>query len=303
MMSLYKNCSTATRCVYHAPRRLPGRAFSVVKYHCIDNGDSLNISGGSAEGLGQVSLIHRDKVLHSSTIQNNTYVCSFKSNLNTESISVYVLDARLGQGTPGQCLSQLSVLHESYISTSNCSTEFQPFERLDVALESLLHIYSKDIPRLSSGLIWLLVNASDPFDVKCEPVASTGGITTESTNDRSPASTPSTKPRDITTRPYKDEIPMPTSSRFPPGVFMGGVAAGAVIVILVNLAVYVLVIRRRYDLTPKKQGDRPASVEHPTYSGLSAGGDVNNYTSIELTSSSQEDTAHGSAATPDYQNM
>ncbi|XP_046561548.1 uncharacterized protein LOC124270575 isoform X3 [Haliotis rubra] len=87
------------------------------------------------------------------------------------------------------------------------------------------------------------------------------------------------------------------------GVFMGGVAAGAVIVILVGLAVYVLVIRRRYDLTAKKQGDTPASVEHPTYSGLLAEADANNYAIIEQTSRSQEDTTHGPTATPDYQNI
>ncbi|XP_046561546.1 uncharacterized protein LOC124270575 isoform X2 [Haliotis rubra] len=108
---------------------------------------------------------------------------------------------------------------------------------------------------------------------------------------------------EVTTFPNKDRLPVSSPSRFPAGVFMGGVAAGAVIVILVGLAVYVLVIRRRYDLTAKKQGDTPASVEHPTYSGLLAEADANNYAIIEQTSRSQEDTTHGPTATPDYQNI
>ncbi|XP_067676702.1 uncharacterized protein [Haliotis asinina] len=107
---------------------------------------------------------------------------------------------------------------------------------------------------------------------------------------------------EITTRPNKDELPKSTPS-FPAGVFMGGVAAGAVIVILVGLAVFVLVIRRRYDLTAKKKGETPASVEHPTYSGLSAGTDANNYSMIEQTSRSQENTTHGPTGTTDYQNI
>ncbi|XP_046556506.1 uncharacterized protein LOC124265724 isoform X10 [Haliotis rubra] len=300
LVSIFNQCSTATLCGYPAPRRSAALNFSVVKYQCIDNGDSLNISGGSAEGVSQVSLFH--KVLPVSEQQTNMYVCNFKSELNTESISVYVLDARLRLGTAGQCFSQLSVLHGNYIATSSCSTVFQPFERLNVTQAISLYISSKGIPRLLSGFIWLRVNASEPFNVTCETVERTtpGGITTESTNDRSPPSTPQHISGEITTWPNKDVLPI---SRFPPGVCMGGVAAGAVIVILVGLAVYVLVIRRRYDLTAKKQGDTPASVEHPTYSGLSARADVNNYAIIEQTSRSQEDTTHGSTATTDYQNI
>ncbi|XP_046556509.1 uncharacterized protein LOC124265724 isoform X13 [Haliotis rubra] len=283
LVSIFNQCSTATLCGYPAPRRSAALNFSVVKYQCIDNGDSLNISGGSAEGVSQVSLFH--KVLPVSEQQTNMYVCNFKSELNTESISVYVLDARLRLGTAGQCFSQLSVLHGNYIATSSCSTVFQPFERLNVTQAISLYISSKGIPRLLSGFIWLRVNASEPFNVTCETVERTtpGGITTESTNDRSPPSTPQHISGEITTWPNKDVLPI---SRFPPGVCMGGVAAGAVIVILVGLAVYVLVIRRRYNLTAKKQVDTPASVEHPTYSGLSARADVNNYAIIEQTSRS-----------------
>ncbi|XP_071114780.1 uncharacterized protein [Haliotis cracherodii] len=109
--------------------------------------------------------------------------------------------------------------------------------------------------------------------------------------------------RDFTTAPDKDRYPISISSQFPGGAFVGGVAVGVVIVILVCLAVYVVVVRRRYDLTQKKQGDTPASIEHPNYSGMSAGGDVNNYDIIEQTSGFQGETAHDVAATPDYQNL
>ncbi|XP_046556497.1 uncharacterized protein LOC124265724 isoform X2 [Haliotis rubra] len=171
LVSIFNQCSTATLCGYPAPRRSAALNFSVVKYQCIDNGDSLNISGGSAEGVSQVSLFH--KVLPVSEQQTNMYVCNFKSELNTESISVYVLDARLRLGTAGQCFSQLSVLHGNYIATSSCSTVFQPFERLNVTQAISLYISSKGIPRLLSGFIWLRVNASEPFNVTCETVERT----------------------------------------------------------------------------------------------------------------------------------
>ncbi|XP_046564687.1 uncharacterized protein LOC124273454 isoform X8 [Haliotis rubra] len=256
VFSLYKNCSRKPQCRYRAPRRVDAYTFSVVKYRCIENDASLNISGSSAEGLSQVSLFNTVGAMANSTIQNNTYVCSFKSDDPTTIVSVYSLDVRIRRRTPGQCLSQFTVLPANYITVNNCSTVFHPFERLNVTAKLPISIYLA-IPSVSSTLIWLLINASDPFDVRCQPVTSTG---------------------EITTLPNKDVLPI---SRLPPGVFMGGVAAGAVIVILVGLAVYVLVIRRRYDLTPKKQRDTPASVDHPTYSGLSAGAAVNNSTSIE----------------------
>ncbi|XP_046564684.1 uncharacterized protein LOC124273454 isoform X5 [Haliotis rubra] len=277
VFSLYKNCSRKPQCRYRAPRRVDAYTFSVVKYRCIENDASLNISGSSAEGLSQVSLFNTVGAMANSTIQNNTYVCSFKSDDPTTIVSVYSLDVRIRRRTPGQCLSQFTVLPANYITVNNCSTVFHPFERLNVTAKLPISIYLA-IPSVSSTLIWLLINASDPFDVRCQPVTSTGGFTTESTNDRSPAATPQQISGEITTLPNKDVLPI---SRLPPGVFMGGVAAGAVIVILVGLAVYVLVIRRRYDLTPKKQRDTPASVDHPTYSGLSAGAAVNNSTSIE----------------------
>ncbi|XP_048240346.1 uncharacterized protein LOC124130087 isoform X1 [Haliotis rufescens] len=107
----------------------------------------------------------------------------------------------------------------------------------------------------------------------------------------------------FTTAPTEDISLVSTSSRFPAGLFVGGVAVGGVMVILVGLAVYVLIVRPRYNLTPKKQGDTPASVEHPTYSGMSAGGDVNNYDIIEQTSGFRGDTAHDLVSTPEYKNI
>ncbi|XP_046556499.1 uncharacterized protein LOC124265724 isoform X4 [Haliotis rubra] len=171
LVPLYSNCSRKTKCRSPAPRRSAALAFSVVKYRCIEGADSLNISGGSEEGVSQVSLFH--EVLPISEQQTNMYVCNFKSELNPESISVYVLDARLGLGPSVQCFSQLSVLHGNYINTSNCSTVFQPFERLNVTQEISLYISSKGIPRLLSGFIWLLVNASGPLNVTCEAVERT----------------------------------------------------------------------------------------------------------------------------------
>ncbi|XP_048240263.1 uncharacterized protein LOC124139992 [Haliotis rufescens] len=303
LVSLYNHCSTETQCVYRATRRSAGLTFSVVRYLCTEKGDLLNISGGVAEGLSQVSLTHGDQRIPNSTPQTDNYTCSFKSNVAATSISVYALDARSGRGTPGQCFSKLSVLPGDVITTNNCSSVFQPFERLNVRAELPTFLYFIDIPRSSLTLIWLLINASDPFDVKCEQAASAGGFTTESTNSTSPISTSRQFPGEFNTAPDKDRYPISISSQFPAGVFVGGVAVGVVIVILVCLAVYVLVVRRRYDLTPKKQGDTPASIEHPSYSGMSAGGDVNNYDIIEQTSGFQGDTAHDVAATPDYQNL
>ncbi|XP_048240422.1 uncharacterized protein LOC124139990 [Haliotis rufescens] len=292
LVSLYDNCSTETQCVYPAPRRGAALAFSVVKYQCIkgvarrdmSETDSLNISGGVAVGLSQVSLTHGDKRIPSSTPQTNTCLCTFKSNVTATSISVYTLDARSGRGTSERCLSKLSVLPGDVITTNNCSTLFIPFERLNVTAELPVSLYFSDIMRPPSALVWLLINASDPFNVKCETetVTSTVGFNTGSTGGRSPVS---------------------TSSQFPAGVFVGGVAVGVVIVILIGLAVYVFVVRRRYDLTVKKQGDAPASIEHPTYSGLSAGADVNNCDIIEQTSKFKGETAHEVAATQDYQNL
>ncbi|XP_071114026.1 uncharacterized protein [Haliotis cracherodii] len=292
LISLYNDCSTETRCVYPALRRGAALTFSVVKYQCIESVarrdmseiDSLYLSGGVAVGLSQVSLTHGDQRIPCSTPQTNNYLCTFKSNVTATSISMYALDAMLGRGTPEECLSWLSVLPGNVITTNNCSTQFIPFERLNVTAELPISLHFSDIPSLSSALVWLLINASDPFNVKCETetVTSTVGLSTESTKHRSPVS---------------------TSSQFATGVFFGGMAVGVVIVILVDLAVYVLVVRRRYDLTVKKQGDTPASIEHPTYSGLSAGAHVNNYAIIEQTSKFQGDTAHEVAATQDYQNL
>ncbi|XP_046569517.1 uncharacterized protein LOC124277845 [Haliotis rubra] len=206
--------------------------------------------------------------MHSFTIQNNTYVCSFKSNLNTESISVYVLDARLGQGTPGQCLSQLSVLHESYISTSHCSTEFQPFEILDVTLESQLHIYFKDTPRLSSGLIWLLVNASEPFNVTCETVERTTiGTSTVTTVNQvsftdysiisgSSRTTMLTMTHNVvSTLTADNNTDVAGQSENTTGAIAGGVVATVVAVLFVTL-VSVWIIRHRRTNSKREGEDR-----------------------------------------------
>ncbi|XP_048240415.1 uncharacterized protein LOC124139987 isoform X4 [Haliotis rufescens] len=168
LVSLYNYCSTENQCVYVAPRRGAALTFSVVKYQCIEKIDLLNISGGVAVGLSQVSLIHGDKRIPSSTPQTNTYVCTFKSNVTATSISVYTLDARSGRGTSGQCLSKLSVLPGDVITTNNCSTPFIPFERLNVTAELPVSLHFSDIIRPPSTLVWLLINASVPFNMECE---------------------------------------------------------------------------------------------------------------------------------------
>ncbi|XP_046556523.1 uncharacterized protein LOC124265743 [Haliotis rubra] len=219
-------------------------------------------------------------MMATSTIQNNSYVCSFKSDDPTTIVSVYSLNVRIRRRTPGQCLSQFNVLPANYITVNNCSTVFHPFERLNVTAKLPISIYF-DIPCVSSTLIWLLINASNPFDVRCQPVASTG---------------------EITTRPNKDVLPI---SRFPTWcVYRRGGCGSCYCHPGRSCSV-----RPRYQTSVrsdcvKKQGDTPASVEqHPTYSGLSARADVNNYAIIEQTSRSQEDTTHGSTATTDYQNI
>ncbi|XP_071115065.1 uncharacterized protein [Haliotis cracherodii] len=52
LVSLYNNCSTETRCVYRAPRRIAALAFSVVKYQCIKTSDPFNVTCEPVTGEG-----------------------------------------------------------------------------------------------------------------------------------------------------------------------------------------------------------------------------------------------------------
>ncbi|XP_046569516.1 uncharacterized protein LOC124277844 [Haliotis rubra] len=88
--------------------------------------------------------------------QNDTNVCSFKSDDTATRISVYALDVRLNQGNGRICLS---VRPGNEITTKKCSTVFKPFERLNVTTELPLHIHFKDIRKHSS--IWLLIKGTN----------------------------------------------------------------------------------------------------------------------------------------------
>ncbi|XP_071114495.1 uncharacterized protein [Haliotis cracherodii] len=262
LVSLYNNCSTEIRCVYRAPWRGTALTFSVVKYQCIEKTDSLNISGGVAVGLSQVSLTHGDQRIPSSTPQTNTYVCTFKSNVTATSISVYALDARSGRGTSRQCLSHLSVLPVNDITTNDCSTPFIPFERLNVTAELPISLYFSDIIRPPSTLVWLLINASDPFNVKCEAGTVTGtGTSTgtqvdhvSSTEDRSHvsivhclvllSSAITTTNNIVSTVTRENDTGTADQSEDDTGAIIGGVVATVLLVLVVTL-VSVGLIRKR----------------------------------------------------------
>ncbi|XP_048240413.1 uncharacterized protein LOC124139987 isoform X2 [Haliotis rufescens] len=234
LVSLYNYCSTENQCVYVAPRRGAALTFSVVKYQCIEKIDLLNISGGVAVGLSQVSLIHGDKRIPSSTPQTNTYVCTFKSNVTATSISVYTLDARSGRGTSGQCLSKLSVLPGDVITTNNCSTPFIPFERLNVTAELPVSLHFSDIIRPPSTLVWLLINASVPFNMECETdtVTSTESSAITTTNNI------------VSTVTRENDTGTADQSEDDTGAIIGGVVATVLVVLVVTL-VSVGLIRKR----------------------------------------------------------
>ncbi|XP_067676698.1 uncharacterized protein [Haliotis asinina] len=177
LISLYRNCSIESRCVFQGPRRGDTLTFSVVKYLCIE-GDTLNIARGMAR-ICQALPKNDNKTRFNCSIQNDTCLCSFKSFGTATGISVYALDVRLNKG---KCLSGLSVRPGNVITTNNCSKLFQPFEELNVTTELPLHMDFKDIPKHSS--IWLLIKGTNtgtrvsisPGPTKSNTGAIAGGV-------------------------------------------------------------------------------------------------------------------------------
>ncbi|XP_067676691.1 uncharacterized protein [Haliotis asinina] len=249
--SLNKICSTGFQCVYPAPWRGASRTFSVVKYQCTE-GPLLNVNGAAEMKVSQVSLIYEDKARHSPTvIRSDGFVCNFTSSVSVSKMSVYLLDSRLGR-TQGQCLADLSVLRGNYITTNNFSGPFTPFKRLNVTWSSgLQQIFFKDSQSLSTGIIWLLINASDPFNVKCETL----DRTTAENIPESPKITSTHNSLAPGTTDNNDTVAGEAVNNT--GAIVGGVVATVVAVLVVTL---VSVWFLRYRRTQSEVKEKPATV-------------------------------------------
>ncbi|XP_067676707.1 uncharacterized protein [Haliotis asinina] len=233
---------------------------------------------------------------YTESMKNPAYTCAIQSHTL---INITALDMRLGDGNDPTRCSLLAITMTPY----TCSNVIEPYKQLKTIQSSGLLFITLQVKEGTRPVVWLGITSTRNVSIQCiptllvsvtVPTMTASNVTVEKTTENTPTT-------ELITFPKESELSMSNASRFPAGVFMGGVAAGAVIVILVGLTVYVLVIRRRYDLTvKKKQGNTPASAEHPTYSGLSAVDDVNHYDIIEQTSRSQVDTTLGTTATPDY---
>ncbi|XP_046556511.1 uncharacterized protein LOC124265728 [Haliotis rubra] len=297
LISLYNNCSTENQCGHQAPRHTATVTFSIVRYQCIDEDVIIPMTEASQRNASETTIIYK----HTDEMPKSKHICTIQSQMP---VNITALDVRLGDGNEPERCSILTITTTPY----TCSDVIWTYKQLQTIQSPGQSFITLRVPEGSRSVVWLGIASTRSVFINCYAKVSTRRTVTAQILASSSVTvgtrTDSTSTTgEVTTFPNKDRLPVSSPSRFPAGVFMGGVAAGAVIAILVGLAVYVLVIRRRYDLTAKKQGDTPASVEHPTYAGLLAGADVNNYAVIEQTSRSQEDTTHGPTATPDYQTI